>query len=64
MEIKVIDKYEAEIAVKVGISSKTNKPYRIPVVIIKDTPYGDIELNVDTRTTRGGILIDILTKGD
>lgn len=57
-EIMVLD---ATLCVREGISKKTGKAYRIPYISI-ETPYGVVEVNLDTRNDRAGIILEMLSR--
>lgn len=57
-EIMVLD---ATLCVREGISKKTGNPYSIPFISI-ETPYGVIEVNLDTRNDRAGIILDMIAR--
>lgn len=44
-----------------GVSAKTGKPYFIPYLEVS-TPYGVVEVKLDTRTDRAGIVLDMLAR--
>lgn len=49
------------LVVKEGISSKTGKEYRIVFLEIP-TEYGDVEVVLNTRNDRAGIVLDMLSR--
>lgn len=49
-----------EIIVREGISSKTNKPYKLYVLVIHTEVYGDVEIVLDTYKSRAGIILSML----
>lgn len=57
-EIMILD---ATLCVREGISKKTGKAYCIPYVSI-ETPYGVVEINLDTRNDRAGIILDMIAR--
>lgn len=61
MNIKEIMLLDATLCVREGVSKKTGKPYSIPYISI-DTPYGVVEINLDTRNDRAGIILDMIAR--
>lgn len=52
----------AEICVKEGVSKKTDKPYCMTFLVIHTEMYGDVEILLDTKKDRAGIVLDLLVK--
>lgn len=52
---------DAQLCVREGVSAKTGKPYFIPFVEVS-TPYGVMELKLDTRSDKAGIVLDMLAR--
>lgn len=50
----------AEICVKEGESKKTGKHYKMTVLVVHTEIYGDVEILLDTRKDRAGIVLDLL----
>lgn len=50
----------AEICVKEGVSQKTGKSYSMTFVVIHTEIYGDVEVLLDTKKDRAGIVLDLL----
>ena len=57
-DIMILD---AMLCIREGTSAKTGKPYSIPFVEVS-TPYGVVELKLDTRGDRAGIVLDMLAR--
>lgn len=45
---------------KEGVSAKTNKPYKMYVLVVETEQFGDVEIVLDTRTSRAGIVLSLL----
>lgn len=58
---KNIMQLDAYLCALEGVSVKTNKPYFIPYIEVY-TPYGRVELKLDTRTDKAGIVLDMLAR--
>lgn len=52
--------FECEVVVREGVSTKTNKPYKMYVLIIHTGVYGDVEIVLDTYKSRAGIVLSML----
>lgn len=62
MEINDIRYMDCTLVEKKGISKKTNKAYRMLALIIHTAEFGDLEIILDTRNDRTGILLDTITR--
>lgn len=45
---------------KEGISKKTGKPYEMYVLVVETEKFGDVEIVLDNRTSRAGIILSLL----
>lgn len=52
----------ATLKVKEGVSTKTNKPYRMTMLVVHTEEYGDVEILLNTRTDRAGIVLDMVAR--
>lgn len=50
----------AEIVRREGVSKKTNKLYTMTFLCVHTELYGDVEILLDTRKDRAGIILDLL----
>lgn len=50
----------AEISVRQGVSKKTGKPYSMTFIVVHTEIYGDVEVLLDTKKDRAGIVLDLL----
>lgn len=62
METNEICMLDCTLVVKTGVSKKTNKAYRMAVLVIHTTEFGDLEVTLDTRSDRTGILLDTIAR--
>lgn len=53
---------KAEICVKEGISKISNQPYSMTFLVVHTEIYGDVEILLDTKKDRAGIVLDLLVK--
>lgn len=53
---------DADIVVKEGVSKKTGNPFIMTYLVVHTEIYGDVEILLDTRTDRAGIVLDLLAK--
>lgn len=60
MEVTMHEILEAELVTMTGTSKKTGKPYKMTALRIP-TPYGEVELILDTKKDRAGIILDMMT---
>lgn len=54
--------YICRVKVIEGISKKTGKPYRFTKLEIDTEEYGTVDLDLDTRNTRAGFILDVLAR--
>lgn len=45
---------------KEGVSAKTGKPYKMYVLVVETEQFGDVEIVLDTRASRAGIVLSLL----
>lgn len=45
-----------------GVSKKTGKPYTMKKIVVHTEMYGDVEILLDTRADRAGIVLDMIRK--
>lgn len=50
---------DAELVVKEGVSKKTGNSYRMTFLVVHTEIYGDVEILLDTKNDRAGILLDL-----
>jgi hypothetical protein len=62
METNDICMLDCTLSVKKGVSKKTNKEYRMTVLVISTEEFGDLEVVLDTRNDRAGILLDTIAR--
>lgn len=62
METNEICMLDCTLVVKKGVSKKTNKAYRMTTLVINTTEFGDLEIVLDTRNDRTGILLDTIAR--
>lgn len=49
---------------KEGISAKTYKPYKMYVLVVETEQFGDVEIVLDSRTSRAGIILSLLADNE
>lgn len=52
----------ADIEVREGTSKKSGKDYKMTFLVIHTDYYGDVEILLDTKNDRAGILLELLTR--
>lgn len=62
MNETIMAAFDCYVVAKQGISSKTGKPYFFKVLRVDTGEYGEVEIPLDTKTDRGGIVLDLITK--
>lgn len=45
-----------------GVSKKTNKPYKMYKLTIDTEEFGEVDITLDTRTNRAGIVLAMLDR--
>lgn len=61
MEQKYITDLNAKLMVAEG-TSKAGKKYRLTKLVVDTELYGEVEILLDTRHDRAGIVLDMLAK--
>lgn len=52
--------FSCDVIVKEGISKKSGMPYKMYVLVIHTITFGDVEILLDTRSSRAGIVLAML----
>lgn len=59
---KTVGEFTCELVVREGVSSRTQKPYRMLLLKVDADEYGPVEILLDTFKDRAGIVLDMLSR--
>lgn len=62
METKVITNLSAKLVECNGTSAKTGKPFTLYKVVIDTGVFGEVEILLDTRKDKAGIVLETIAK--
>lgn len=51
-----------EVKKRKGVSKKTGNPYEMTLLVVDTVEYGKVEITLDTRSDKAGIVIDMLCR--
>lgn len=62
MDIHDICMFDSTLSIREGISKKTGKEYRMLILSVHTKEFGDLEIVLDTKNDRTGILLDTIAR--